>query len=388
MAQDVFPWRPENSLSLLIDGPQFFPRMLETIAQAQAQIDLELYLVESGACTDTLLEALSAAVGRGVQVRCLFDAFGCQGLNALDRSRMDAAGITVRWYNPLRWKDGRLNFHRDHRKLLVVDRQIAFVGGTGSTDEFWEPAEALSDWHEVMVEVSGPLVQDWQALFDRQWHDYQLIQSLQALRPKMPMRLKNLPTLPLARTGYGRVAYADGSQHRDILLSLVLALKNARTRVWLATPYFLPTLRVRRSLRKAAERGVDVCLLLTGQHTDHPPVRFAGQRYYPKLLKAGVRIFEYQPRFLHLKMVLVDDWVSVGSCNFDHWNLRFNLDANLEALDAEFTARVAESFQRDFADSKEITKALWKARPWWLRLRQSIWGALDQWLVNLLDRRR
>ena len=388
MAQDVFPWRPDNRLNLLIDGPQFFPRMLETIAQAQTQIDLELYLVESGTCTDMLLEALSVAVGRGVLVRCLFDAFGCQGLNTLDRSRMDAAGISVRWYNPLRWKDGRLNFHRDHRKLLVVDRQIAFVGGTGSTDEFWKPAEALSDWHEVMVEVNGLLVQDWQALFERQWHDYQLIQSLQALRPKMPMRLKNLPTLPLARTGYGRVAYADGSQHRDILLSLVLALKNARTRVWLATPYFLPTLRVRRSLRKAAERGVDVCLLLTGQHTDHPPVRFAGQRYYPKLLKAGVRIFEYQPRFLHLKMVLVDDWVSVGSCNFDHWNLRFNLDANLEALDAEFTARVAESFQRDFADSKEITKALWKARPWWLRLRQSIWGALDQWLVNLLDRRR
>ena len=101
-----------------------------------------------------------------------------------------------------------------------------------------------------------------------------------------------------------------------------------------------------------------------------------------------MQIFEYQPRFLHLKMVLVDDWVSVGSCNFDHWNLRFNLDANLEALDPAFTASVAASFQADFAESEEITLADWRARPWWRRLQQSIWGALDQLLVNLLDRRR
>jgi cardiolipin synthase len=388
VAHDVFPWRPHNQLKLLIDGPQFFIQMLTRIADAQSQIDLELYLVESGACSGELLQALAAAALRGVQVRCLFDAFGCKGLNAADRQSMLEAGIDVRWYNPLRWKDGRLNFHRDHRKLLLVDRQYAFVGGTGSTDKFWTPDQPVSDWHEIMVEISGPLVLDWQLLFDRQWRTYQTIQSLKALRPKMPMRLKSLPPMPRERGGLGRVAFADGSQHRDILLSLVLALRNAERRVWLATPYFLPTWRVRRNLRKAAARGVEVCLLLTGQHTDNPPVRFAGQRYYASLLKAGVRIFEYQPRFLHLKMVLVDDWVSVGSCNFDHWNLRFNLDANLEALDAGFTASVEQSFQRDFAQSKEITKALWKARPWWLRLRQSIWGTLDQWLVNLLDRRR
>ena len=141
-------------------------------------------------------------------------------------------------------------------------------------------------------------------------------------------------------------------------------------------------------LRRAAASGVEVRLLLTGRHTDHPPVRFAGQRYYPRLLKAGVRIFEYQPRFLHLKMVLVDDWVSVGSCNFDHWNLRFNLDANLEALDPELTAAVTASFVADFAASAEITLDEWRARPWWGRLQQRLWGWLDRLAVNLLDRWR
>ena len=129
-------------------------------------------------------------------------------------------------------------------------------------------------------------------------------------------------------------------------------------------------------------------LLLTSRNTDHPPVRFAGQRYYPRLLRAGLRIFEYQPRFLHLKMVLVDDWVSVGSCNFDHWNLRFNLEANLEALDRHFTDEVAASLSRDFGDSREITLEAWHARPLIKRFYQRLWGWLDRLAVNLLDRRR
>jgi phosphatidylserine/phosphatidylglycerophosphate/cardiolipin synthase-like enzyme len=105
-------------------------------------------------------------------------------------------------------------------------------------------------------------------------------------------------------------------------------------------------------------------------------------------LHGGVRIFEYQPTFLHLKMVLVDDWVSVGSCNFDHWNLRWNLEANLEALDPAFTRAVAESFESDFLQSLEIGLETWQARPWYRRLYQHLWGWLDQLMVNLLNSRQ
>jgi phosphatidylserine/phosphatidylglycerophosphate/cardiolipin synthase-like enzyme len=155
----------------------------------------------------------------------------------------------------------------------------------------------------------------------------------------------------------------------------------------MATPYFLPTWNVRRSLRKAAARGIDVRLLLTGPRTDHPSVRYAGHRYYPRLLKAGVKIFEYQPCFLHLKMVLVDDWVSIGSCNFDHWNLRFNLEANLEALDSALSTAVAASFERDFAQSLEVSLDAWKRRPLWKRVKQRVWGLVDRLVVNVLGRR-
>ncbi|CAE6900831.1 phosphatidylserine/phosphatidylglycerophosphate/cardiolipin synthase family protein [Ectopseudomonas khazarica] len=378
----IYPWRAGNRFELLLDGAVFFPRMLAAIAAAEQQVEVELYLIEDGQCSERLVDALCRAAARGVRVRGLFDAYGAAGLAAPARERLLAAGVALRWYNPLRWRRGVRNFHRDHRKLVLVDGRLAYVGGTGATDEFWLPSESRSPWHEAMVEIEGPLVGDWQQLFEHQWR------ARFAWRPRHQPLALSLPDCPPAGLGLGRVAYADAAQHRDILLSLLRALRGARQRVWLATPYFLPTWKIRRALRRAAARGVEVRLLLAGRHTDHPPVRFAGQRYYPKLLKAGVRIFEYQPRFLHLKMVLVDDWVSVGSCNFDHWNLRFNLDANVEALDPGFTQAVAACFIEDFAVSREITLDDWQQRPWWRRAQQRLWGWLDRLAVNLLDRWR
>ncbi|MHC6224211.1 phospholipase D-like domain-containing protein [Pseudomonas sp. X10] len=384
MAGPVFPWRDGNQFELLIDGPAFFPRMLLQIVRAEQQVDLELYLVEAGACAEVLVEALEQAAGRGVRVRCLFDDYGSRAFALGLCQRLRAAGVELRWYNRLRWRRGLRNLYRDHRKLLLVDQRWGAVGGTGVTDEFWTPGEELSEWHEVMVQMKGPVVTDWQLLFDRQWHANT---RRTAWRPPDDFGLPRLPRVPTQGQGLGRVAYADARQHRDILRALVRALNSGSGRIWLATPYFLPTWSVRRSLRRAAARGVDVRLLLTGPRTDHPSVRYAGHRYYPRLLRAGVKIFEYQPCFLHLKMVLVDDWVSIGSCNFDHWNLRFNLEANLEALDPPLTAAVAASFERDFAQSLEIDLDHWNARPLWRRFKQRLWGLLDRLVVLLLGRR-
>jgi len=381
----IFPWRSGNRFALLRDGEHFFPRMFEAIDGAVRQVELELYLVESGSCAEALLDRLLAARARGVRVRCLFDAFGSLKLSSAWTRQLLEAGGELRQYNPLNWKAGLRNLYRDHRKLLLVDERIAYVGGTGATDEFWSARENRSDWHEVMVEMTGSIVADWQRLFERQWH---ATFGVRAWKPREEVLLTRLPPTPHYGEGLARVAYADASQHRDILQSLIRSLRGARQRIWLATPYFLPTWKVRRALRKAAQRGVDVRLLLTGRLTDHAPVRYAGQRYYPSLLRAGVRIFEYQPRFLHLKMVVVDDWTSVGSCNFDHWNLRFNLEANVEAFDPQFTAAVAECLRADFEQSRAIDLGSWHARPWWKRLRERLWGSLDRLVVNFLDRRR
>lgn len=381
----VFPWRGGNRFELLVDGACFFPRMLEAIAVAERQVELELYLVEDGLCVDQLRVALIDAAQRGVKVRCLFDSFGCLKLGTANRQMLVEAGVELRLYNPIRWRRGLRNLFRDHRKILLVDDRLGYVGGTGATDEFWNPEQPDDGWHEVMVEMRGPLLDDWRSLFEFQWRR---CGERRFWRPVEPLQPARLPAAPAKRQGLGRLAYAAARQHRDILRALLRALGQSRRQVLLATPYFLPTRKVRRALIKAARRGIDVRLLLTGQRTDHPAVRYAGHRYYPRLLRAGVRIFEYQPRFLHAKMVLVDDWVSIGSCNFDHWNLRWNLEANLEAYDPSLCVAVADCFDQGFAQSKEITLADFQNRPLPLRLYQRLWGWLDRIVINLLDKRR
>ena len=382
LAGAVFPWRRDNSFRLLIDGPQYFEAMLTAIQSAQRHIDLELYLVEDGNCLDLVVRSLEAAAQRGVRIRCLFDGFGCLKMSQANRDRLEAAGVELRLYNPLSLKLKFRNLHRDHRKLLLVDGQKGYVGGAGVTDEFWNPLQPDDHWHEVMVEMMGPLLEDWQELFDSQWENC-LKRRIWQL--PLPQKAPQIPVLPVG-SGLGRVAYAAARQHRDILHSLLNNLHHAQKRIWLATPYFLPTGKVRRALIRAARRGVEVRLLLTSRNTDHPPVRYAGQRFYPRLLRAGVRIHEYQPHFSHLKMVLVDDWVSVGSCNFDHWNLRWNLEANLEAIDGLLTEQVVRSFELDFAESVEIDLRKWYARPLHMRLYQRMWGWLDRLLVNIFNR--
>lgn len=388
MAGLIFPWRAGNQFELLIDGPAFFNDWLARIEQAREQIDIELYLVSSGESADRVEAALIAAVERGVSVRCLFDSFGSRHFRSAQRRHWLEAGIELRFYNPLRWTRGLENFYRDHRKLLIVDGHTAYIGGTGLTDQFWLPDYEYSQWHEVMVRVQGPVVTDWQSLFDNQWGS--CIQRFFWQQNNSPQRTAQhtTPALPFANIGKSRVAYAASTQHRDIQKSLLRALKGAHQTIWLATPYFLPTWAIRRALRKAAVRGVDVRLLLTGRHTDLPPVRWAGQRYYPALLRKGVRIFEYQPRFLHLKMVMVDDWVSIGSCNFDHWNLRFNLEGNLEARDQGLLEQVHNCLLNDFEQSIEITEETWQQRPLLERVRQRLWGWMDRVVINFLDSRK
>ncbi|WP_312930342.1 phospholipase D-like domain-containing protein [Stutzerimonas nitrititolerans] len=378
----VFPWRSDNGFRLLIDGPEFFGAMLAAIEEAERRVDLELYLVEDGHCLDRMIQSLEAAALRGVRVRCLFDAFGCLKMGQASRERLAVAGVALRLYNPLSLRLRFRNLHRDHRKILLIDGCKGYVGGAGLTDEFWNPQKPDEHWHEVMVEMTGPLLQDWQELFDSQWV-HCLKRRIWQL--PLPQKAPQIPVRPEG-AGLGRVAYSAARQHRDILHSLLRNLLYAEKRIWLATPYFLPTGKVRRALIREARRGVEVRLLLTSRNTDHPPVRYAGQRFYPRLLRAGVRIHEYQPHFSHLKMVLVDDWVSIGSCNFDHWNLRWNLEANLEAIDGPLTAQVVRSFERDFSESMEIDLTKWYGRPLHLRLYQRMWGWLDRLLVNIFNR--
>jgi phosphatidylserine/phosphatidylglycerophosphate/cardiolipin synthase-like enzyme len=181
----------------------------------------------------------------------------------------------------------------------------------------------------------------------------------------------------------GRVAISASLRVQDIRRSLFNRVRAAQERIWITTAYFVPSRKLLRALKRAALRGVDVRLLLPGPYTDHPAVRHAGRRFYGGLLRAGVRVFEYQPRFLHAKTALCDRWVSVGSSNFDRWNLRWNLEANQEVQDAGFAAAAAGLFERDLLVSEEIRRDDWRRRSWRARVREQLWGRVDMFLESL-----
>lgn len=368
-------WRDGNHFQLLPEAACFLPAMFEALEQARASVLIELYLMESGRLSAALVASLVRAAERGVTVMLMLDGYGAMGLSAAERARLEAGGVALRFFNPLGFHSLARNLTRDHRKLVVVDGKLAFTGGFGAVDEF------LDAWYEVAVRIEGPVVADWVRLFCRLW-DSPLTRG--SGRPSL---VHDLGTRLETREGYrgmrGRVVWGQGYRYQAIRHSLHQRVSAARGRIWICTPYFVPTFGLRLRLARAARRGVDVRLLLPGELHDHPGVRYAGQRFYGRLLRAGVRIHEFQPTFIHAKFSLVDDWASIGSCNFDHWSLHWNLEANQEVDDPRFATEVAELFERNFAASHEIQREDWARRPRWQRFREWLYGSLDGVLTRL-----
>ena len=373
-----WPWRQGNRFHLLAASDGIFRRMLEAIAAARESVLLEMYLVDSGTVARRFIDELAACAQRGVRVHVLFDAFGSFGLRAADRRRLTDSGAHLTFFNPLSLRKRLQNCLRDHRKLLVIDGTLAFVGGVGLADEFIEGKRGRPAWRDLMLEISGPVVSDWQTAFARNW-------SRSGGSPEVPEATPECPDEASTREGaLGRLALSEAG-HRSILATdVVKRINGALGRAWIMSAYFVPSRRFRKALRRAARRGIDVRLLVPGPKTDHPWVRHAARRFYGKLLRNGVRIFEYQPRVLHGKMTLCDDWVSLGSSNLDRWSFRWNLEANQEIESAAFAAQAAAVFAADCGESQQLSRHHWRHRAVLDRLRESIAGACDR----ILDRWR
>jgi phosphatidylserine/phosphatidylglycerophosphate/cardiolipin synthase-like enzyme len=225
-----------------------------------------------------------------------------------------------------------------------------------------------------MVEITGPVVADWQRAFDRTWR-----RSGAELGLAIP---SGFP--PLAEGADGRVSLSEARARSMLANGVVRRIEVARERAWIMSAYFVPSRRFRKALRRAARRGVDVRLLAPGPRTDHPWVRQAARRFYGKMLRSGVRIFEYQPRMLHAKMIISDDWVSIGSSNLDRWSFKWNLEANQEVQNAAFAGIAAAVFEGDCAQSEILSRRSWPQRAWIGRLQERIAGVLER----MLDRWR
>ncbi|QQN98310.1 cardiolipin synthase ClsB [Pseudomonas sp. SW-3] len=337
-----YGWQGNNLVEMLENGEAYFPRVFEAMRQAKTEILLETFIVFEDKVGNELQQVLVEAAQRGVRVTVSLDGFGCGELSNGYLATLSEAGVRLQIFDPAPKLLGiRTNwFRRLHRKIVVVDGTIAFIGGINFS------ADHLADFgpeakQDYSVEVQGPAVADI--------HHFALLQCGRPARAKYWWQRRRQRRSELAfsdHDGQVRLVYRDNGDHRtDIEEVYLQVLRSAQRRVVIANAYFFPGYRLLREIRNAARRGVDVRLILQGQ-PDMMVAKLAARMTYDYLLKSGVQIFEYCERPLHGKVALVDeDWSTVGSSNLDPLSLSMNLEANVLIRDRAFNQDLFERLE-------------------------------------------
>ena len=373
-----------NKVTLLQDGVATYRAMFAAIRAATDHINLETYIIEDDHIGHEFADLLLEQQRRGVQVNVIHDSFGSIGTPKTFFDRLTQGGIAVLEFNPinpLAVKAGwRIN-HRDHRKLLVVDGRIGFLGGinissvysSGSVAKFGpkRPTDAVA-WRDTDLRIEGPVVAELQRLFLDTWSK-QKGREL-AARQYFPM---------LAVAG-ADIVRAIGSTPDDpyslIYLTLISAIGNAEKQVELTHAYFVPDPQLLKSLAEAAGRGVDVTIILPS-HSDSGATFHAGRSHYATLLKAGVKIYERRDALLHSKTALIDGvWSCVGSTNLDWRSFLDNDELNAVVIGREFGAQMQAMFKADIAASDAILLEQWEKRSLMFRLKEWLSGFIQHWL--------
>ncbi|HJW53240.1 MAG TPA: phospholipase D-like domain-containing protein [Burkholderiaceae bacterium] len=364
-----------NHAEILIDGPQTHRAMFDAMALAQDHINIESYILEDAGPGTELRELLLMKRSEGVRINIIYDAFGSWTTPAQYFETLRAAGVQLLEFspiNPLRHPI-RWSVHlRDHRKLLVVDGRVAFIGGVNISSVYSRPpasGDRQMPWRDTHLRIEGPVVGDLQRLYIEHWRS-------RADAPPQPAQY--FPRLEVV--GHQAVAVAAcaaGRRRNPLYRALLGAIRAAQNHVYITSAYFVPTRRLVRALIDAARRGVDVRLALPGISDSWAPLA-AGRSIYGRLLQAGVRIYERHNAILHAKTAVIDGaWVTVGSSNMDWRSLLHNAEANVVIIDAELAARFEALFAVDIAASEELTLERWMRRGWTARL--------VEWLAQRLE---
>ncbi len=333
-----------NQLHLLINGEATFAAIFAAIAEAKQVVLVQFFIVHDDELGRRLQQALLERAEAGVAVYLLYDSVGSHALPATYCERLRAGGVHVRAFAARRGLLNRyqLNF-RNHRKLVVVDGRVGFVGGHNVGDEYLGLQPPLAPWRDTHMQVRGPILASLQQSFAEDWY-----WAAGELSPLLPV--------PRERVGEAfcqLLCSGPADDQETCSLFFVTAINAANQRLWITSPYFVPDEAVFAALRLAVLRGVDVRLLLPSR-PDHRMVFAASSLYAAEAVKAGVRVFRYQPGFLHQKVVLVDDeTAAVGSANLDNRSFRLNFELMLVAVDRSFAAEVEQMLLADFAESRE-----------------------------------
>ncbi|GAB3379614.1 cardiolipin synthase [Azotobacter armeniacus] len=336
-----------NRVRLLIDGQAAFAAIFEAIAQARKVILVQFFIVRDDRLGRRLQSLLLERAANGVQVFFLYDRIGCHALPRHYVQRLREGGVAMHAFS-VSAHSGllnrfQLNF-RNHRKLVVVDGLHGFLGGLNVGDEYLGRNPHLSPWRDTHVELSGPVLACLQESFAEDW--FWVTRQLPPLL--LPERY------PAGEVLCQLVSSGPADSQETGSLQFVVAINAARRRIWLASPYFVPDESVFAALRLAVLRGLEVRLLLPAR-ADHRVVYAASSLYAFEALEVGIRVFRYQPGFMHQKVLLIDaDTAAVGSANLDNRSFRLNFELTLFTVDPAFAGEVERMLREDFSHSREL----------------------------------
>ena len=350
-----------NSVEILENGA-YFDVLLEEIAAARHSVHFETFLWKEGVLGKRLADALCARARAGVTVRVLLDANGTNQMGKAIEQQLKDAGCKLTKFHPLDWRHIGVFNERDHRKLVVLDGRTAFVGGHCIVDTWLGNAEDGKNFADISVRLRGPIVHSVQAAFSENWVGQ---------TGELFMGDEVFPLLERAGNVTAHAAYVkpEGSAPAVKLLHHAV-IGTARKRLWIQNPYFIPEPEAIDAFGAAVARGVDVRVLMpsTGG-SDNPMVQHAGHRNFEKLLRCGVRLFEYPHTLLHQKVMTVDGaWCTVGSANFDDRSFEINEEITLGFKDAATAERLDQIFEKYAARASEINLEAWRKRGWKHRL--------------------
>ncbi|WP_338464439.1 cardiolipin synthase ClsB [Franconibacter pulveris] len=355
-------WRDGNRIQLLENGDEYYPAVFAAINKAKSKIFLETFIWFEDEVGRQLHAVLLRAAQRGVSIEVLLDGYGSPDLSDSFVNELTAAGVIFRYYDPRKPLFGmRTNlFRRMHRKIVVIDGNVAFVGGINYS------AEHMSDYgpeakQDYAVRVEGPVVQDiYQFVLSN------LPENEQAGRWWRRRRQQAADNITPGEA-QALFVWRDNEEHRDDIERYYLKmLANAKKEVIIANAYFFPGYRLLHAMRNAARRGVRVKLIVQGE-PDMPIVKVGARLLYNYLVKGGVQVFEYLRRPLHGKVALMDDhWATVGSSNLDPLSLSLNLEANLIIHDRHFNQTLRDNLNRLIReDCKQVDESMLPRRTWW-----------------------
>jgi cardiolipin synthase len=379
---------------LYFKGDDYFKTAIDAIRCSKHQIDLEVYIYEKGVLGNRTTRELIRAARRGVKIRVLVDGVGSPDFAEDYGRRLEKEGVPFRVYRYfptfLKMISKQLGFlvkgkafhrlhqywvhmnHRNHRKLFIVDQDKVWLGGFNISDKELESVHGKNAWRDTGLHLWGVRDHVLRLVFNIAWNDnahrhhwkqYRRLLFQWLLRNSASSLIQVNATRKLRRR-----------HHRELLGRL----EGAQSRIWITTPYFIPTFKMQRLLLRAARKGCDVRLLLP-EKSDLPFIRLASMVFFSPLLKSGCRIFEYQPSILHAKTLLVDDWALVGSSNFNHRSFLFDLEVDVATQKLSSLKALERQCERDFKNSREVVASDLKNRPFWMRIITSLLFPLRFW---------